>query len=118
MLTRILIRTAQMVAIVGICLTVANGAQAAGETWTAWGVITQLEAGWGADVMSVAHSAPIVNPGGCSVTTYGYATAPDDPGHSLYHTVALTAFMNKKEVALLIAGCAYNKPKIIAVKIR
>ena len=116
MLTRILSRTAQMVAIVGICLTVANGAQAA-EQWTGWGVINQIEAGWSADTMAVTHSASIVNPDGCAVTNYGYATDPNDSGRSLFHTVALTAFMNKKKVALLIAGCVYNKPKIIAVKI-
>ena len=41
-----------------------------------------------------------------------------DPGRSLFHTVALAAFLNRKEVQLLISGCVFDKPKIIAVGIR
>ena len=60
----------------------------------------------------------LVNPGGCSVTAFGYATDPADPGHNLFHTMALAAFLNRKEVALTISGCAFNKPKIIGVTVR
>lgn len=118
MLIRILSRTAQLVAIVGICLMIAKGAQAAGEARTGFGLITWIEAGWSEDTMAVGHSAPLVNPSACPVTNGGYATDPHDAGHSLFHTVALSAFMNKKSVALLILGCAYGKPKIISVSIR
>ena len=48
----------------------------------------------------------------------GYATNPADPGHSLFHTPLLSGFLNRKEVALLISGCAYGKPRVIAVKLR
>ena len=85
-------------------------------TYTAWGTIRELEAGWTVDSMSVSHSASVVNPSGCSVTTYGYATSPEDSGRSLFHTMLMSAFLNRKEVALLIDGCAYNKPKVISVK--
>lgn len=84
---------------------------------TQWGSVQQLEAGWTEDVVTVFHSAPLVNPGGCAVTNAGYATSPADPGHSLFHTLLLSAFLNRKEVSLLISGCAYGKPHIIAVKI-
>ena len=86
--------------------------------YTAWGSVQDLEAGWGDDTMAVRHSAPIVNPGGCPVTNGGYATNPADPGHSLFHTLLLSGFLNRKEVALLISGCAYGKPRVIAVKLR
>ncbi len=88
------------------------------ETPTDWGNITWLEVGWTEDSMSIQHSAPnFVNPNHCPVEG-SYATDPKDPGHSLFHTVALSAFMNKKQVSLLVLGCAYGKPKIIAIGVR
>lgn len=88
------------------------------ETPTEWGTITWLEVGWTEDSMTIQHSSPnFVNPNGCPVAG-SYATDPKDPGHSLFHTVALSAFMNKKQVSLLIHGCVYGKPKIIAVGVR
>jgi hypothetical protein len=39
-------------------------------------------------------------------------------GHSLFHTLLLSAFLNRKEVSLLIDGCVFSKPRIIAAKIR
>lgn len=85
--------------------------------FTQWGSVRELEGGWTEDAMTVYHSAPMVNPGGCAVTNVGYATNPSDPGHNLFHTLLLSALLNRKEVALLISGCAYGKPHIIAVNI-
>ncbi len=85
--------------------------------YTQWGSLQELEGGWGQDTMAVRHSAPLVNPNACAVTNAGYATNPADTGHSLFHTMLLSAFLNRKEVSLLISGCAYSKPRIIAVKI-
>lgn len=94
----------------------ATPAQAAPQ-YSQWGSVQELEGGWAQDTMAVRHSAPMVNPDGCAVTNAGYATDPADPGHSLFHTLLLSAFLNRKEVALLISGCAFSKPRIIAVKI-
>jgi hypothetical protein len=90
----------------------------AGPQYTQWGSVQDLEAGWGQDTMSIRHSAAVVNPGGCSVANAGYATNPSDTGHSLFHTLLLSAFLNRKEVSLLVDGCVFNKPRVIAVKIR
>jgi hypothetical protein len=87
------------------------------ERYSDWGSVQELEAGWAVDTMSVRHSAPMVNPGGCRVTNAGYATNPADTGHSLFHTLLLSAFLNRKEVAILVSGCAFDKPRIIGVKI-
>jgi hypothetical protein len=86
--------------------------------YSQWGSVQDLEAGWGEDTMGIRHSAPLVNPGGCAVTNAGYATSPADTGHDLFHTLLLSAFLNRKEVALLISGCSYGKPRVLAVKIR
>lgn len=88
------------------------------QTWTGFGSIQYIEAGWSQDTMAVVHSAAVVNPNGCRVTTAGYATDPADTGRNLFHTVALAAFLNRKEVQLLISGCVFDKPKIIAVGLR
>lgn len=86
--------------------------------WTEWGAIQNLEGGWGADTLTIRHSPTFVNPGVCSVTNVGYATDPSDTGRGLYHALALSAFMNRKEVAILLQGCVFDKPRIIAVSVR
>jgi hypothetical protein len=102
---------------VALLLAVTWATTSAAEQYSQWGSVQELEAGWAQDTMAVRHSAPMVNPDGCPVTNAGYATNPADTGHSLFHTVLLSAFLNRKEVALLISGCVYSKPRIIAVKI-
>jgi hypothetical protein len=85
---------------------------------TDWGSVTILGGGWVEDVMSVYHSAPIRNPTQCAVTNSGYSTNAADAGHSLFHTLLLSAFLNRVEVQLLISGCAYSKPRIVGVNLR
>lgn len=89
-----------------------------GQTWSEWGAIQYIEAGWKEDTMAVFHSAGMVNPNGCKVTNAGYATNPNDPGHSLFHTLVLSALLNKKQTRFLISECVYSKPRIIAVGVR
>ena len=102
-----------------IMLAVFLGESAEGaEKHTEWGSIKLMEAGWVEDTVAVHHSAPLLNPDHCKVEDGGYSTDPKDPGHSLFHTVLLSAFLNRKEVHLLISGCAYGKPRIIGVGIR
>jgi hypothetical protein len=105
--------------ILGVLATAAAGpAWAQSPQWTDWGSVRELEAGWSQDTVAVYHSAAIKNPDGCAVTNAGYATNPADPGHSLFHTVLLSAFMNRKEVHILLSGCVFDKPRIIAVGTR
>lgn len=85
---------------------------------TDWGLLQEIEAGWGDDTMAVYHAARMVNPAGCPSTNAGYATNPADPGHGLFHTVLIEAFLARKEIRLLISGCAYGKPRILAVRVR
>jgi hypothetical protein len=110
-------RAARFLVGAGIILALTGPASAA-ETWSAFARISYIEAGWVQDSMAVFHGAPLVNPNNCAATTAGYASDPADPGHSLFHTVALAAFLNNKEVHLLISGCVFSKPKIIAIGIR
>lgn len=110
-------KIAQTVAIVGVSVTMTHPAFAA-EQFSDWGSVKSIESGWVLDTLAVFHSAPLVNPDGCRVTNGGYATNPADPGHSLFHTILLSAFLNRKEVHLLISGCVFDKPRIIGVGVR
>ena len=113
--TRLIVVAALLCALSAIGAT-KSAAQVAPQ-YTQWGSVQELEAGWVLDSMAVRHSAPMMNPDGCATTNAGYATNPADAGHSLFHTLLLSAFLNRKEVSLLISGCAYSKPRVIAVKI-
>jgi hypothetical protein len=97
---------------------VSFGASAAGPAYTEWGSVTLLEGGWAVNSATAWHSAPLINPDGCSVTNAGYATSPADDGRNLFHTLLLSAFLNRKEATLLISGCVFNKPRIVAVRLR
>lgn len=115
MLKHILVTIAAATAII-VLLPLPAAAQA--KARTEWGTISLIEAGWAQDTMAVWHTTPMVNPSGCTVLNAGYATDPADPGHSLFHTILLSALLNHKEVSLLISDCAYDKPRIIAVQLR
>jgi hypothetical protein len=119
-MTRATMRLAAMTALIYAmsAASVAPVTAQANPQYTQWGSVQDLEAGWGQDTMSIRHSAALMNPGSCSVTNAGYATNPADTGHSLFHTLLLSAFLNRKEVSLLVDGCVFNKPRVIAVKIR
>jgi hypothetical protein len=118
-MSRSTMRLAAMTAVIyGLSSSASPVTVLAAPQYTQWGSVQDLEAGWGVDAMSIRHSAPLMNPSACSVTNAGYATNPADTGHSLFHTLLLSAFLNRKEVSLLIDGCVFNKPRVIAVKIR
>ena len=102
----------------GLSVSTSQVTAQASPQYTQWGSIQDFEAGWGQVTMSIRPSAAVMNPSACSVANAGYATNPADTGHSLFHALLLSAFLNRKEVSLLIDGCVYNKPRVIAVKIR
>ena len=112
---RLLVAAVVLCALAAVFVT--NSAAQAPQQYTAWGSVQEIEAGWAEDTMAVRHSAPLVNPSACPVTNAGYATNPADTGHNLFHTLLISALLNKKEVSLLISGCAYSKPHVLAVKI-
>jgi hypothetical protein len=104
--------------------------------YSEFGNITGLETGWSDDTMSVRLDAPFVNSatvefspvvtqtggGGvdfkpCSTTNAGYALDPKDPGVKVHEAVLLSAFLARRKVQVLVEGCVFSKPRIIAVGI-
>jgi hypothetical protein len=87
------------------------------DAYSDWGYITWLSTGWYEDTMSVITTAPLANLN-CPVTDAGYATNPSDPGHQLHHAALLGAYYNHKRVQILVDGCVYDKPRILAVNVQ
>lgn len=101
--------------------------------YSKWGHITSLETGWADDTMSVGLDAPFVNSGEwtggtifggpppfvkpCTTTNAGYALDPRDPGVKVHEAVLLSAFLTRKKVYVIVQGCVFSKPRIIAVGI-
>jgi hypothetical protein len=114
-----LIRSAFQVSALAAAFVAAGVVTAmAAPEWTGWGQIIEIEAGWVADSAALRLSSTgVVNPSGCPVTDYGYVTNPADPGHSWFHTIALSALVSGKPVALLIDGCYADKPRVISIKV-
>lgn len=98
-------------------LLVSTGASAAPQA-TDWGSISAVSGGWAEDTMAVYINVALVNPGGCLVTNGGYATLPTDPGRDVYHTLALAALLNNREVSAIVDGCAFSKPRLIGLSVR
>jgi hypothetical protein len=86
--------------------------------FTDWGTVVSLQGGWVVDQALVFHSAPLKNPDHCTVTNNGYITNLEHAGHTLFHTMLLSALLTRREVALVIGGCRENRPQIISVAIR
>lgn len=89
---------------------------------TALGRITDLEAGWVVETVSVETTAPVINPADCPVSGQGYVTSLSDPGRKLFHDVLREAFWRGFPVQLLISSfdgdCPFGKPRIISVLIQ
>jgi hypothetical protein len=95
------------------------------QQYTAWGHIVALETGWSNNTMSITldPSVPFVNgrepifPGEhfCSPKTAGYALDPGDPGVKVHQAALLSGYIAGKHVRLLISGCVFSKPRVIAV---
>jgi len=99
-------------------MSVPVSARAADPQVTEWGTLVALQSGWVVDQMLIFHNAPLKNPDGCSITTNGYLTNTDHPGHTLFHTMLLTAIVSRREVQFVISGCRENRPQIVSVSIR
>jgi hypothetical protein len=83
-----------------------------------WGTLVSLQAGWVVDRMLVFHSAPIRNPGACSVLNNGYIINETDGGRSTFYAFLMSALLNKREVQFVVSGCFENRPRIVSVSIR
>jgi hypothetical protein len=106
------------VAVAVVLNAMVSGPSRAAPEATEWGTLAAVQAGWVVDQMLVFHNAPLKNPDNCKVTTNGYITSVDHPGHTLFHTMLLSAVLTRREVQFVVAGCREDRPLIVSVGIR
>jgi hypothetical protein len=100
--------------LLGSVATVADAAQ-----FTPWGRVRQLQNGWVVDRMLVWHgTGALTNPDGCSILNNGYIINENDPGHRTAYAMLLSAFLNQRDVTMVISGCFENRPRIVSVAVR
>lgn len=89
-------------------------------TWTQYGTINHLAAGYAEDTVTVKLSAPLANPANCTGTSsWGYYASWGAPSKKVVMAALLAAHIAKKRVKLYIEGnsCLSDKAQIAAVDI-
>ncbi len=79
--------------------------------------VTYYTAGWNSGSVRVKLAADQVNPHGCSYSD-GYIVDHLMSGSEVFAAILLTAYTTNQAVQLTIEGCAYERPKIIAVTLQ
>lgn len=93
----------------------ANSATAA--TNTPVGRITELHGGWYEPNLQIFLDIPQVNPDNCSNPS-GYIIPANLVANAQLTSLALTAYSLKHRVSLVVEGCIYETPRVIAVHIK
>jgi hypothetical protein len=83
---------------------------------TPTGFITSLHGGWVNANLRVKTDFAWNNPENCSYTD-GYMVDAADPGHELFSSMLISAFMSGKRIQLVLDGCAHERPRIISVEL-
>jgi hypothetical protein len=80
--------------------------------------IKEIRTGWNSDQFGIVTNEPIQNPGRCP-TPDGYVTNSSEPGFHTYYVAAITAFVARAKIVVVIAeqGCVASRPKLIGVNV-
>jgi hypothetical protein len=93
------------------------GQSVAAPSETPIGRITFYSGGWTDAIVRVQLQATFQNPDNCGLID-GYVVDPALGGAQLFSSFLLTAFTTDQPVRLVIDGCAYSRPRIIAVTLQ
>lgn len=89
--------------------------------FTPWRKVIALQHGWYVERTLVflegTTDVNIVNPDSCSLRNNGYILNENHTGRNLFNAMLLSAFLNGREVAMVISGCFDNRPQVISVAI-
>lgn len=91
---------------------------AAGQPVSQAGSITMIRTGWNLDSFAVVTAEPIVNPAGCP-TPDGYISDKSFPGYETFYSAALTAFIARCRVIMVVddTQCIHDRPKIVGINV-
>jgi hypothetical protein len=81
------------------------------------GNITSLRTGWNSDSFGVVLSSGQINPARCSSGNLGYISTIDNAGYHTYYAAALTAYVARKQITVVVhsSECIGPFPKIIGI---
>jgi hypothetical protein len=88
---------------------------------TVVGTVTLIRTGWNSDSFGIMVNAPQANPANCTVRDQGYVTDSSLPGYHTYYAAALTAYLSKKPIHVVVhntecqGGRTY--PKLIGINL-
>lgn len=101
-------------------LLVLSCAPALGEPRQVLTTIKEIRTGWNAEQFAVVtRELPMSNPANCP-TPDGYISESSQPGYQTYYAAAITAFVERAQVVVVIAeqGCIAGRPKLIGINVR
>ena len=81
--------------------------------------IKEIRTGWDAEMFAIVTNEPIANPANCP-TADGYVTDSKQPGYNTYYVAAITAFVERAKIVVVVAekGCIAGRPKLIGINVR
>jgi hypothetical protein len=93
-------------------------ASAVGQPVHQAGSITMIRTGWNLDSFAVVTAEPIINPAGCA-TPDGYISDKSLPGYETFYSAALTAFVARRRVIMVVddTQCVHDRPKIVGINV-
>jgi hypothetical protein len=105
---------------VGFILLALSCAPAFSEPRQVLTTIKEIRTGWNTEQFAVVTREPqMVNPANCP-TPDGYISDSSQPGYQTYYAAAITAFVERAQVVVVIAeqGCIAGRPKLIGINVR
>ncbi len=80
--------------------------------------IKEIRTGWNSDQFGIVTNEPMRNPAGCP-TADGYVTDSTQPGFNTFYVAAITAFVERARVVIVVAprGCVAGRPKLIGINV-
>lgn len=103
-----------ILAAIAACIPVA--AQAT-PYYTQPGYVTLMHGGWSASNLRIQTDLAFSNPENC-FSQDGYMVDSNDSGHELFSSMILSAYVSHLKISLVLDGCVYDRPHIIAVELK
>lgn len=95
----------------------ANASQGLAQQPTSVGtVVTFVRTGWNSDSFAIGTREPIANPAHCG-TADGYISEIADPGYRTFYAAALTAYVTKNNVVVVVdpTKCISGRPRLVGI---
>jgi hypothetical protein len=80
--------------------------------------IKEIRTGWNSDQFGIVTNEPMQNPAGCP-TPDGYVTDSTQPGFNTFYVAAITAFVERARIVVVVAGrgCVAGRPQLIGINV-